>query len=182
MVLGIQSPRRYSYLDSGYAFIESTAPAIPTDSEGDYAGGVHLKSTPQTIVVSEGNLVFNISEEYQDLLAFHQSGQGSTLSPEKSRQWEILMWKYGMTTRDGTTLSEDPSDKPLCDDDGILCNGECYEPCGSPITGRCTSDGVVWEGDPDDCPSGQMPCNGHCSTMCSGSVPKCEPQGLVCYY
>ena len=52
-------------------------------------------------------------------LAFNQFGEGETLSPQRYREWEILMWKYGMTTSDGTTFREDPTSKPLCGD-GIL--------------------------------------------------------------
>ncbi len=182
MAVGIKSPVQYSYKNSGYAFIESTSPTIPTDSEGDYVGAGKLTSTPQIIQVSDGSSFSSISEEYQDSIAFNQFGTGTKLSPEKYRQWEILMWKYGLTTTNGITIRENPSSKPLCDDDGILCNSECYKKCGSHMIGKCTSNGVICEGDPNNCPSGQISCNGKCWKMCYGSSPQCTPQGLVCYY
>jgi hypothetical protein len=140
MAVGIKSPDQYAYRNSGYAFIESTAPSIPTDSAGDYPGAGKLTSTPAITRISDGIPFSGISEEYQDAARFNQFGEGETLSPQKYREWEILMWKYGMTTRDGTTFREDPSSKPLCGD-GIYCNGECWTRCyGRP---QCTSEGLV---------------------------------------
>ena len=66
MAVGIKSPDQYAYRNSGYAFIESTAPSIPTDSAGDYPGAGKLTSTPEIIRISDGIPFFSISEEYQD--------------------------------------------------------------------------------------------------------------------
>jgi hypothetical protein len=182
MAVGIKCPGEYDFKNSGYAFIESTTPTIPTDDQGDYIGAGKLTSNPLVFHISDGSSFSSISEEYQDSIAFNQFGKGTTLSPEKYRQWEILMWKYGMTTSDGITIRENPSNKPLCDNDGILCNGQCYTKCGSHTIGKCTSTGVICEGDPSNCPSGQISCNGQCWEMCYGSNPRCTSQGLVCYY
>jgi hypothetical protein len=182
MAVGIKSPVQYSYKNLGYAFIESTSPTIPTDSQGDYIGAGKLTSTPQIIQISDGSSFSSISEEYQDSITFNQFGNdGGTLSPEKYRQWEMLVWKYGIITSDGTTIRENPSNKPLCDG-GMLCNGKCYDECGSHMIGKCTPNGVICEGDPNNCPPGQISCNGKCWQMCYGSSWKCTPQGLVCYY
>ena len=182
MAVGIQSPSQYSYRNSGYAFIEATTPSIVTDSEGDYVGAGKLSSVPKIMKVSDGSSFSSISEEYYDAITMNQFGNsGGTLSPEKYRQWEILVWKYGIITHDGTTVWEDPSDKPLCDG-GMLCNGECYTACGSYSIARCTSNGVICEADPNNCPPGQIACNSQCWLMCYGASWQCTSQGLVCYY
>jgi len=72
MAVGIQSPIQYSYANSGYAFIESTSPAIITDSQGDYAGAGKLTSTPKIIRISNGSSMTSILEEYNDARTFHQ--------------------------------------------------------------------------------------------------------------
>ena len=182
MAVGIKSPSQYDFKNSGYAFIESTSPTIPTDSEGDYVGVRKLTSTPQIIQISDGSSFSSISEEYQDSIAFNQFGNGvGTISPEKYRQWESLVWKYGITTSDGTTIRENPSNKPLCDE-GMFCNGACYSECGSHTIGKCTSSGAICEADPNNCPAGQISCIGKCWLMCPGLSGQCTPQGLACYY
>ncbi len=182
MAVGVRSPGQYAYKTSGYAFIETTNPTIPTNSQGDYIGAGKLASTPRVMQISDGDSFTTIAKEYQDALTFNQFGKGTVLPPEKYRQWEILMWKYGMETSEGTTIRDNPSDKPLCDDGGILCNGECYDSCGYHYIGKCTAGGVVCAGDPNNCPPGETPCNGQCYPMCTGSSPRCEAGGLVCYY
>jgi hypothetical protein len=146
MAVGIKSPVQYSYKNSGYAFIESTSPTIPTDSEGDYVGAGKLTSTPQIIQVSDGSSFSSISEEYQDSIAFNRLvklvEEGETLSPEEHRQYEIMAWKYGVVFSDGGKITEDPSSKPLCGDGAVLCNGKCWMMCyGS--NWQCTSQGLV---------------------------------------
>ena len=181
MAVGIKSPSQYSYLNSGYAFIESTSPTIITDSQGNYVGAGKLTSTPQIFQISEGNSMTSISEEYQDSISYNQLGTGRTLAPVKYKQWEMLVWKYGLIMSDGTTVTENPSNKPLCDNNGILCNGECYNNCGSHMIGKCTPSGVICEYEPNYCPPGLISCNGKCWQMCYGSTPQCTAQGLVCY-
>jgi WD40 repeat protein len=182
MAVGVRCPGQYAYKNSGYAFIETATPSIPTDSQGDYIGAGKLTSTPRVLQISDGNSFSSIAEEFQDALAYNQLGTGRVLPPAQYRQWEILMWKYGMKSSDGTTFRENPSDKPLCDDGGILCNGQCYESCGFHYIAKCTASGIVCQGDPNNCPPGETPCNGQCYRMCIGSSPRCEARGLVCYY
>jgi hypothetical protein len=92
MAVGIKSPSQYSYINSGYAFIESTTPTIITDSQGNYIGAGKLTSKPQIIQINDGLSFLSISEEYQDSLTFNQFGdEGGTLPPEKYRQWEMLV-------------------------------------------------------------------------------------------
>ena len=107
MSVGIKSPIQYSYINSGYAFIESTAPSIPTNSEADYVGVGKLISTPELYHISDGSSFSSISEEYQDSIALNQLGnEGGTSPPEIHRQWETLARKYGIISSDGRTILE----------------------------------------------------------------------------
>jgi len=67
MAVGIKSPAEYSFLGSGYAFVESTKPSIITDSEGTYGGGEQLVSVPGILHVSNGRAMTTLSEEYADV-------------------------------------------------------------------------------------------------------------------
>ena len=142
MAVGIKSPDQYAYRDTGYAFVETTTPSIPTDADGNYSGVIKLTGTLQVIRISDGTSFPGISEEYQDARTFSQFGNGEILSPDKYRVWETLMWKYGMKTGSGKTFGENPTDKPLCGDDGISCNGECYRKCSAGVP-QCTTRGLV---------------------------------------
>lgn len=142
MAIGIKSPNQYSYKNSGYAFVETTNPTIPTDSEGTYVIAGKLTSEPQIFQISNGSSFLSISDEYNDSVAFNQLGEsGKILDPEKYREWEILIWKYGLILSDGTKITENPSDKPICDNSSILCNANCWEPCY--MRWECTSEGLV---------------------------------------
>lgn len=70
MAVGVKSPIQYSYLNSGYAFIESTSPTIITDSQGNYVEAGKLTSTPQIIQISDGSSMTTISEEFDDACIF----------------------------------------------------------------------------------------------------------------
>jgi len=145
MALGIKSPVAYAYKNTGYAFIETTQPTIPTDDQENYIGVGKLTESPNIFTVSDGISFNSISEEYQDFLMYNQLGNGQTLAPEQYREWETLVWKYGLIMSDGTTISENPEDKPLCNNGGMLCNDQCYTTCPSHLTGKCTTYGEVCE-------------------------------------
>jgi hypothetical protein len=104
MAVGIKSPVQYSYINSGYAFIESTSPTILTDSQSDYIGAGKLTSTPQIYQISDGNSMTSISEEYDDARTFHQvynqinqmtNMYGSVLDQYQYARWQVLdnQWK-----------------------------------------------------------------------------------------
>jgi len=72
MAVGIKSPNQYSYQNSGYAFVESTTPSIITDSNGDYVGAGKLSSTPEIFLISDGNTMTSLAEEYTDARDYYQ--------------------------------------------------------------------------------------------------------------
>jgi hypothetical protein len=183
MAVGVKTDDKYSYKNTGYAFIETTEPSIITDSSGDYVGAGKLNSFPTIIPISSGNTLNSLSEEYIDAIKYNQlKSQGEILSPEKYRQWEVLMWKYGITTNDGKSVGENPSNNPLCEGN-LFCDGKCWEGCGPHEIWKCTSNGGICEADPNNCPVGQYSCNGKCWLGCnSGEVWSCTAQGGVCNY
>jgi hypothetical protein len=65
-VLGIKCPARYSVGDSGYCFIETTGPSIMTDTGIPYADGIKLTSTPEIIIISNGEGLGLGMYEYKD--------------------------------------------------------------------------------------------------------------------
>jgi hypothetical protein len=183
MAVGVKTSEKFDYQNTGYAFIETTEPSIITDSSGDYLGAGKLTSIPTIIPISNGNALNSLSEEYANAIEFNQlKSEGEKLSPEKYRQWEMLMWKYGITTSDGKTVRENPSNKPICEENRF-CNGQCWDGCGSHEIWKCTSAGGVCEADPNNCPIGQHSCLGRCWLGCSsGEVWSCTPEGGVCNY
>jgi len=112
MAVGIKSPTQYSYINSGYAFVESTAPTIITDSQGNYVGVGKLTSTPLIYHISDGSSMTSVSEEYNDANTYHQvynqitqihNTYGSVLDQYQysqwlslDNQWRSLCNKYGI--------------------------------------------------------------------------------------
>jgi hypothetical protein len=103
MAVGIKSPVQYSYLNSGYAFVESAAPTIPTDSQENYVGVGKLTATPEILQISDGMSMTSISGEYKDAQTFTQiekmSGySGGVLDQNNYMIWASLVAKYGLKT------------------------------------------------------------------------------------
>ena len=69
--LGIECSDKYSLSNTGYCFVESTAPSIITDSEGKY--GIFEKLTNfEVIEIADGSALQEVSEEYQDKLTYYK--------------------------------------------------------------------------------------------------------------
>lgn len=96
MAVGISCPQEYSYINSGYCFIESTNPSIITDSDGDYIGAGKLTSTPTIFEVSEGKSMDSVSEEYKDAQEYAKiTDMGTVLSQYWYSKWQNITQKYG---------------------------------------------------------------------------------------
>lgn len=94
MAVGIKCPVQYSFNNSGFAFVETTNPAIPTDSYGEYAKIGKLTSNPRIIHVSEGSSFMSIAEEFQDAQILNQFG--SVLDKSNYSRMIALEKKYGI--------------------------------------------------------------------------------------
>jgi hypothetical protein len=68
--VGIKCPLEESLYESGYCFVETTAPSILGDSSGDYPGTGRLLSLPEIILISEGISLPSKLEEYGDSKKF----------------------------------------------------------------------------------------------------------------
>jgi len=64
--LGLRCPAEYSHKGTGYCFIETTGPAVPTYDQGEYLGFGKLASSPEVIKLSDGDAYENIGQEYMD--------------------------------------------------------------------------------------------------------------------
>lgn len=65
-VVGIKCPIKKSFNKTGYCFIETSGPAIITDSYMEYSGGVRLKSQPEILPISDGISLPEKMPEYGD--------------------------------------------------------------------------------------------------------------------
>jgi hypothetical protein len=98
--VGIKCPRTLDFKDTGYCFVETTAPSIITDDEIEYVGVGGLYSTPEVIPVSEGISLGRNLYEYKDAndlktirKIIKENGQ---LSAFQSQRFEELKKKYGL--------------------------------------------------------------------------------------
>lgn len=95
--VGIKCPLQYSYLNSGYCFIESTSPSIITYSSSDYVGNIKLVSYPKILKISDGISFNSVSEEYIDAINFNRiNNMGQSLDEDNYNQWIVLVNKYGL--------------------------------------------------------------------------------------
>jgi hypothetical protein len=94
MAVGIKCPAQYSFNNSGFAFVETTGPAIPTDSYGDYVKIGKLTSNPQIISISDGSSFMSIDEEYRDVQLLNQLN--GVLDESNYSQMSSVERKYGI--------------------------------------------------------------------------------------
>ncbi len=93
--VGIKCPDKYGVKDSGYCFIETTGPAIISDSEIEYGVWGKLISEPEIMVISEGfSLGENLYEydDAEDWIGLREKGV-NTFSRNK---FDELKEKYGL--------------------------------------------------------------------------------------
>lgn len=204
MAVGIKTIDKFSYKNTGYAFIETTSPSIITDDSGEFSFG-KISSTPRVIIINDGNIFENLTIEYNDATLLKHldeiSSGNDELSASNYRKYEFLMYKYGIEFNN-EYITEDPSNKPLCDDNEALCNDICFSQCddGSiPICengkGVChksisynnfddinrQNDDIFQSFNKYALCSGII-CNDKCYTLCDdGSKPVCAFNKAICY-
>ncbi len=68
--VGIKCPVEYSYLGSGYCFVETTVPAPIGYSTGEYLGITDgkLRSEPEFVVINDGFALPDGLDEYEDMM------------------------------------------------------------------------------------------------------------------
>jgi hypothetical protein len=100
VALGVKCPREYSTQKTGYCFIETTSPAIPTFDQGIYPGFGKIKSAPEILVLSNGT-EYHPLQEYLDAQEWTRIQaeiikSGGTLSEKDYDKRIILQDKYGI--------------------------------------------------------------------------------------
>lgn len=96
--VGIKCPVRYALENTDYCFVETSGPAIISDNEIEYDGGLKLTSQPEIMLISDGISLGNI-EEYKDAEEFkkiRKSLRDGKLSSDEADKLEELKEKYGL--------------------------------------------------------------------------------------
>jgi hypothetical protein len=97
MAVGVRCTGGYDYAGSGYAFIESTGPNIPTYVPDTYIGGLVLTPDPSIIHVSESGKALDLSEEYRDAGELQKlESMGQVLDSYHYGRWQALNRKYDL--------------------------------------------------------------------------------------
>jgi hypothetical protein len=98
--VGIKCPWATDFKNTGYCFVETTAPSIITDDEVEYVGVGGLYSQPEVIPASNGISLERNLYEYKDANdlktirnIIKENGQ---LSAVESQRFEELKKKYGL--------------------------------------------------------------------------------------
>jgi|GEM_PF-948685 len=103
--IGLACSQQYSYENTGYCFVETTAPAIITYSSGDYytsdngTSSIKLPTNPRLLKICDGNSFNSVTEEYYDAIEYNRlTHEGDVLNSEDYYKWKQLVNKYGMKT------------------------------------------------------------------------------------
>lgn len=104
--VGIRSPPAYAYNLTGYAFVETTFPAIVTNDRGEYGGSGTLTGPPVILPIADGDSFDSVSAEYADARAFIRLRElvrtsGSRLTGENRTEAQALCRKYGLYSCNG---------------------------------------------------------------------------------
>ncbi|WP_440950700.1 hypothetical protein [Methanosphaerula subterraneus] len=94
MAVGILCPAQYSYRGTGYAFVESTRPTIPTDADGNYVGVGDLTTMPTVISIAAGSSFATIGEEAADANEYRSLTAGSVLPSAQYARYQAIVKKY----------------------------------------------------------------------------------------
>lgn len=93
--VGIKCPVEDSYQKTGYCFVETTGPAIISDSYLQYVGGTVLTSQPEITLVSTGDSLPSGLPEYSDAETMTKLTKGEFVFLGNSKL-NNLVNKYGL--------------------------------------------------------------------------------------
>jgi len=99
--IGIKCPLDKSWDETGYCFVETTGPAIISDTTIPYSGGLTIQSKPQVLLISNGASLSDDMYEYQDAEALMDirkalNGKSFFFNPMKFISFNNLENKYGL--------------------------------------------------------------------------------------
>ena len=98
--LGIKCSKQYSTQNTGYCFIETTTPSIPTFDQGNYPAFGKLRSKPEILILCNGTEYYPV-QDYLDAQEWAHletliAKSGGSLDQKDYDKWIILKDKYGM--------------------------------------------------------------------------------------
>jgi hypothetical protein len=98
MAVGVKSSSRYAFSDTGYAFIETTRPAIISYVPDAGWGGFVLSQNPRIIHLSGGKRVMDVSTEYGDATRLKQlEGMGGNLTQRTRAELSGILDTYDLS-------------------------------------------------------------------------------------
>ncbi len=95
--VGIKCPVENSLNGTGYCFVETSGPAIISDSSIIYAGGITLTSSPEIIILSNGISLPEGMYEYGDARTLTSLRSRGSLDPLSSFEFRQLSSRYGLS-------------------------------------------------------------------------------------
>jgi hypothetical protein len=97
MAVGVKSSSRYSFYDTGYAYIETTRPTIITYEPDAGYGGFSISQNPRVIHLIGGKKVLDVSTEYGDARRMKQLEQmGGSLNQSYRVELAKISDKYDL--------------------------------------------------------------------------------------
>jgi hypothetical protein len=98
MAVGVKSSSRYAFSGTGYAFIETTRPAIITYEPDTGWGDFELSKNPRIIHLTGGKRAMDVSMEYSDALRLKQLEEmGSSLNQSRRAELSGIIHKYDLS-------------------------------------------------------------------------------------
>lgn len=98
MAVGIATSEKYSYRNTGYAFVEAAVPFIITDASGKYGENkTKLESMPEVVVVSKGREMTDFDQDAHNA-EFMRSleGKGKYLNEKDYSMYVTIRDRYGL--------------------------------------------------------------------------------------
>jgi hypothetical protein len=97
MAVGVKSSPRYSFYDTGYAYIETTRPTIITYEPDPGYGGFSISQNPRVIHLIGGKKALDVSTEYGDARRMKQLEQmGGSLNQSYRAELSKISGKYDL--------------------------------------------------------------------------------------
>ena len=97
MAVGIKTQPDYDFYGSGYAFIESTRPVIPTYLPDTYYGGFTISPNPNIIHLNGGTRSIDFNAEKRDAVRFKQlQSMGQVLDQVNYNEWQRISSYYDL--------------------------------------------------------------------------------------
>jgi hypothetical protein len=95
-VVGIKCPVKNSFRKTGYCFVETSGPAIITDSYMTYVDGIRIKSEPEIIPISDGAALPADMQEYKDAKTLKNIRNRNLFALFSFWKFDGIVKKYGL--------------------------------------------------------------------------------------